>query len=218
VSLGVLGGTFNPIHLAHLRLGEIARETLGLERVLFVPAGDPPLKSRGIAPAEQRLELVRLAIAGNSGFEVLDLELRRAGPSYTIDTLRALRERYAGQRLWFILGADAFAELDSWHRAAELFALTSFAVVARPGHAEDPVELLPSGLSAELRAGPNGLVHDSGNEVRRIEFAPLGISATELRARIARGASVRYLVPDPVIEYIEKHRLYQEIGGPQEAD
>ena len=116
MSLGVLGGTFNPIHVAHLRLGEAAREALGLERVLFVPAGDPPLKAAGVASAAHRLEMVKLATADNPGFEVADLELSRAGPSYTVDTLDELRRRRPEEELWFVLGADAFSELESWYR------------------------------------------------------------------------------------------------------
>ncbi len=216
MSLGVLGGTFNPIHLAHLRLGEAVREALSLERVLFMPAGDPPLKSRDIAPAAQRLELCKLATAKNPGFEVSDLELSRAGPSYTVDTLAELAGRHPDEPLWFILGADALAELASWRRAEALFEHASFAVVARPGFAEDPAELLPASLAADFHAGPRGWVHASGSLLRRVEFAPLEISASDVRRRIARGASVRYLVPDEVIEYIEKHRMYRHAG--QEAD
>lgn len=210
MSRGVLGGTFNPIHLAHLRLGEVARERLELERVLFVPAGDPPLKSSGVAPAAARLEMVRRATASNPGFEVVDLELHRRGPSYTVDTLRELSLRAEGEPLWFILGADALCEVDRWKDSAELFELASFAVVARPGRSEAPRELLPPELAATFRDGPRGLVHESGNELLALEFAPLDISASDLRRRVARGESIRYLVPDSVIDYIEKHGLYGE--------
>lgn len=216
MSLGVLGGTFNPIHVAHLRLGEAAREALGLERVLFVPAGDPPLKAAGVASAAHRLEMVKLATADNPGFEVADLELSRAGPSYTVDTLDELRRRRPEEELWFVLGADAFSELESWYRPADLFERASFAVVARPGFADDPADLLPPALAAELHPGPRGLVHSSGHEVRGVEFAPLGISSSDVRRRIARGASIRYLVPDDVIEYIQKHQLYRGTDTPQE--
>ena len=216
MSLGVLGGTFNPIHVAHLRLGEAAREILGLERVLFVPAGDPPLKAAGVAPAVHRLEMVKLATADNPGFEVCDLEVSREGPSYTVDTLDALHRLRPQEELWFVIGADAFADFESWHRAADLFARASFGVVGRSGFADDPADLLPPALSGELHSGPRGLVHASGPEVRSIAFAPLGISSSDVRRRIARGGSVRYLVPDDVIEYIHKHQLYRGVDIPQE--
>ncbi len=207
---GVLGGTFNPVHLAHLRLAEVARETLGLERVLFVPSGEPPLKSEDIAPAADRLCMLRHATTSNPSFEVLDLELKRAGPSYTVDTLRELSGDPLASPLWFILGSDALSDVERWVQPATLFTLASFAVVERPGRLGSPRELLPADLSESFRDGPDGLVHESGTELRMLPFAPLGISASEIRERIARGKSIRYLVPDPVIEYIEKHQLYRE--------
>jgi nicotinate-nucleotide adenylyltransferase len=211
VNVGVLGGTFNPIHIAHLRLCEEMREALALERVLLVPAGDPPLKREGVAPASHRLEMVRRASAANPALEVSDLEVRRAGPSYTVDTLAALRERLPGASLWFLVGADTLRDLESWHEPARLFALAHFAVAARPGHAPGLRELLPASLAAAFRDGPRGLVHAaSGNELRAIPFTPLSVSASDVRRRVARRASNRNLVPDEVIEYIGKHHLYRE--------
>ncbi len=210
MSRGVLGGTFNPVHFAHLRLAEVARETLGLERVLFVPAGEPPLKSADIAPAADRLSMLRHATASNPGFEVLDLELRRAGPSYTVDTLRELSRNAVAEPLWFILGSDALADVARWVQPATLFGLANFAVVERPGCLGSPRELLPAALIESFRDGPNGLVHESGTELRTLPFAPLAVSASEIRLRVARGESIRYLVPDSVIDYIDKHQLYRE--------
>jgi len=210
VKLGVLGGTFNPVHNAHLRLAEELRETLSLERVVLVPAGDPPLKRRGVAPAAHRLELVRRATAANAAFEVDDLEIRRAGPSYTVDTLAALRAKHAGAELWFLVGADTLPELGAWREPERLFQLASFAVATRPGYARDLRQLLPPQLAAAFRDGASGLVHASGHELRSVPFTPLEISARDIRARAARGASIRYLVPDEVREYIAKHHLYTE--------
>ena len=209
MSLGVLGGTFNPIHLAHLRVAEEVREALGLERVLFVPSADPPHKAAGLTAAHHRLEMTQLATVSNPCFEVADVELRRSGPSYTVDTLRELAALHSGRRLWFILGSDTFEELDSWHRPELLFDCASFAVVQRPGHGGQPLAaLLSPRLARNFRPTPLGLEHESGQEVRSVPVLPLAISATDIRRRIARGASVRYLVPDPVIDYIEKNRLY----------
>ncbi len=210
MSLGVLGGTFNPVHHAHLRLGEEAREALGLARLLFVPAGRPALKHEQLAPARDRVEMVRLATASNPAFEVLDFELARSGPSYTVDTLREIARRFPEERLWFIVGGDVLRELDRWREPETLFGLASLAVAGRPGSTEAPAKLLPEALLALFEPGPNGLVHASGNEIRALPFPALEISASEVRRRIARGASVRYLVPDAVLDYIRKHRLYEE--------
>ena len=210
MNVGVLGGTFNPIHIAHLRLAEEMREALSLERVLLVPAGDPPLKRSGIAAANHRLEMVKRASASNPALEVCDLELRRAGPSYSVDTLSELRSSRPDQALWFLVGADTLGDLESWREPARLFTLAHFAVATRPGHAKPLRELLPAGLARAFRDGPRGLVHESGNELRAIPFTALAISASDVRRRVACGASIRYLVPDEVIEYIGKHHLYRE--------
>ena len=208
--LGLLGGTFNPVHFAHLRLAEVVREALQLDRVFFVPAGDPPLKSDHLAPARDRLAMVERAIEDHPDFGALDLEVRRPGKSYTVDTLAELTTHFAGDSLWFVLGADALAELDAWRDSARLFELANFAYVERPGSAREPKELLPARLQADFQVAPNGLRHRSGHELRRVALEPLGISATHVRACVARGASIRYLVPDGVIQYIDDHQLYRE--------
>ena len=217
MNLGILGGTFNPIHTAHLRLAEEAAELLGLDRVLFVPSANPPLKRSGVAPAPDRLEMVRIATADNPRFEVLDLELRRAGPSYTVDTLLELTERYPGTRLWFLIGIDAIVELDQWYQSERLFELASFAVATRPGDSGlEPFDAggllakLPEKIARSFRKAPAGLEHASGNEMRVIPFTPLYISSTDIRRRVRDGQSIRYLVPDAVDEYIRKHHLFEE--------
>ena len=210
MKLGVLGGTFNPIHLAHLRLCEELRESLGLERVLLVPAGEPALKRAGVAPAHHRLEMVRRATASNPGLEVDELEIRRQGPSYTVDTLEALRAKHRGAELWFLVGADTLPELGAWHEPERLLTLASFAVATRPGYAAPLRELLPPALATPFRDGPLGrLLHPCGTELRAVPFTPLEISASEIRRRTARGESIRYLVTDEVREYIAKHHLYE---------
>jgi nicotinate-nucleotide adenylyltransferase len=209
VKLGVLGGTFNPIHFAHLRLCEELRESLELERVLLIPSGEPALKHEGVALAVHRLEMARRATASNPQIEVDDLEVRRSGPSYTVDTLQALRARHPTAELWFLVGADTLPELGAWHEPERLFTLANFAVATRPGYAAPLRELLPPALAAPFRGGPQGLLHPSGTELRAVPFTPLEISATEIRRRAARGESIRYLVPDEVREYIAKHHLYE---------
>jgi len=221
VKLGVLGGTFDPIHLAHLRLCEELREVLALDRVVLVPAGDPPLKPH-VTPARHRLEMVRRAIASNSGLEADDLEIHRPGPSYTVDTLAELRARRPGAELWFLLGADTLPDLESWHEPARLFELASFAVATRPGYSRPLRELLPRALAMPFRdatlGGRPGLLHANGNELRAVSFTPLEISAREIRRRAAAGESIRYLVPDDVREYIAKHHLYSQPHQEREDD
>ncbi len=198
MELGVFGGTFNPVHLGHLRAAEEVREALGLERVLFVPAKTPPHKgARAVAPPEVRLDLVRRAVADNPGFAVSDLELRRPGPSFSVDTLGELREGLgAGDRLWFLVGADAYREIHTWHRYPELFALADVAVMSRPpeGAAAAP----PASLAGDFTAEGDRLRHRSGREVRFVPVTLLDISGTAIRRALARGGSVRYLVPEAV--------------------
>jgi nicotinate-nucleotide adenylyltransferase len=205
--LGVLGGTFDPIHFGHLAIGEAAREELGCERVLFVPARRPPHRpDRPIAAAADRAAMVELAIAANPSFALSRLELDRDGPSYTIDTLRALAQSTAD--LWFILSAEAFADFLEWHDPGAILAVCRLAVVPREGH-PDP-DLGP------VRAALGGAALD---RISILDGPRLRLAATEVRNRAARRLSVRYLVPDAVATYIEDHRLYRgtdRIGDPNE--
>ena len=185
--LGILGGSFNPIHHGHLIVATRVAEALDLERVLLIPAAVAPLKDPGaLAPARDRWEMLRRAIRGNPLFEACDLELRRGGLSYTVDTLRELhRRRPADYRL--ILGADAARLLPRWKEAAEVLRLARPAVAARPGHGTVP-----------------GLPKKDIVEVPLLE-----ISGTEIRDRVRRGLSIRYLVPDAVERYIRRRGLYR---------
>jgi nicotinate-nucleotide adenylyltransferase len=222
VKLGILGGTFDPIHVAHLRVAEEVREALGLGRVLFMPAADPPHKHHHATP-EQRLEMVRLAIAGTRAFDVLDLELRRDGPSYTADTLALLGERFSGDELWFIIGTDQFRVLESWSRPEQVLARTNLAVVRRPGEKEGPLrELLPLELAdqfePECDAPQDTLRHRSGHRVSAVPITRIDVSSSMLRACLARGDSVRYLVPDSVADFIEERGLYRVPEGVRGGD
>ena len=184
------------MHHGHLILGEEAREQFGLERVLFVPAGQPWRKTgRRISPAEDRLAMLRLAVEDNAALDVDDAELTRAGPSYTSDTLAALNDRYPGTELFFILGEDALADLPNWHDPGRILRLAALVVAARPGHALDPGERLPS---------------DIADRVVRLSMPLIEISGSDIRGRIAAGRSVRYRVPSAVEEYIRKRGLYRD--------
>ncbi len=199
--VGILGGTFDPVHIAHLRLAESAREALALDEVLFVPAGDPWRKSdphapsgRRITAAEHRLAMLRLAVAGNDDFAISEIELRRDGPTYTADTL----EQLAGERLddefWFIVGADALADLPNWHDPERIVVHAKLAVAARAGEDADPASIGLPGLAGR---------------VDTFAMERIDASSTDIRARVAAGRSIRYLVPPEVERYIATHQLYR---------
>jgi nicotinate-nucleotide adenylyltransferase len=212
--LGIFGGTFDPVHLAHLRCAEEARETLTLDRVLFIPAAAPPHKrDRPVARATHRLAMLRLAVAGNRAFRVSAMELERTGPSYSVDTLRRLRaELPASAELVFLLGLDAFREIHTWKEYRTLFAFADFAIFARPGYRLPSLRaLLPVATRGDFCYGRNRqtLEHKSGSQVRFLDLTALDISASAIRDRVARSQSVRYLVPLPVERYIARHRLYR---------
>ncbi len=197
-SVGILGGTFDPIHHGHLVIAEEAREALGLERVLLVPASAPPHKpDRVVTAAEHRLAMADLAVAGNPAFAVGRLEVERGGPSYTVDTLEALL-RDGTSDPWFILSAEALAGFPAWRRPDRILELCRLAVVPRGNH-----DTLDIAWARE---------HFPGRE-ERIAFLPgplLPISGSVVRRRAAAGRSVRYLVPDAVARYIADHSLYTE--------
>ena len=194
--LGVLGGTFDPVHLGHLVLAERAREQLELGKVLWLPAGDPWRKAdRQVAAAKQRVEMVRRAIDGRGEFELSTLEIEREGPTYTVDTLAALRDRYPGDELFFLLGQDALEDVPNWHDPERLIALATLAVAARGEERRSPAAL-------------DRLVPGLSGRVTWIEMLRLEISATELRRRAAAGQSLRYVTPDAVATYIREQRLY----------
>lgn len=209
--VGLLGGTFDPIHLAHLRCAEEAREALRLDRVLFIPSARPPHKRGGVIAAEHRLAMVRLALRGNPAFRVSRVEIERDGPSFLVDTLRILRARLRGDRLVFLLGADALGEIDTWREWRSLFALADLAVFQRPpraaAHLRAIVPVAARGDFCYQSDGRNA-VHSSGNRITLLKQTALDISSSAIRQRVARGQSIRYLVPGPVERYIREHRLY----------
>jgi nicotinate-nucleotide adenylyltransferase len=203
--VGILGGTFDPIHYGHLAIAEEVREALQLDRILFVPAARPPHKlDEEVAPATDRAAMVALAIAGNSAFSMSRIELERDGPSYTADTLGELADEAARQRvarsLYFIISAEALASLGTWHEPARILELARLAVVPRPGSP------LPGGaaLAAMLPGGSGSVAR-----VECVETVPLANSSSDVRARAAAGRSIRYLVPPAVESYIHEHRLYR---------
>ncbi len=204
MSIGLYGGSFNPIHFGHLISARSVAEQLGLSKIVLIPSASPPHKrTEDLAPAADRLEMARLAVAGDPLFEVDDLELRRTGPSYTFDTVTEFRARVgADTRLCWLIGADSLPELATWSRIARLVEAVEIVTAARPGWRRTDDELKP----LRVAIGDNAV----GKLLRSCLLTPeIGISASEIRDRISAGKSVRYLIPDEVVEYIASRRLYQ---------
>jgi nicotinate-nucleotide adenylyltransferase len=195
VRLGVFGGTFDPIHLGHLRAAENALESLELDQVAFVPAGTPPHRVLPSSSALDRYAMTALATASHPRFAVSDAELRREGPSYTVDTVAGLRNESPDAEVFVIVGSDTFPEMATWKEHERLRSLCTVAVVSRPGEAGPDDD----------RSGRGG----PGSGVARVEGPGLEISASAIRGRVRQRKSIRYLVPDAVAEYIAKRALYR---------
>ncbi len=210
MKLGVLGGTFNPIHLGHLRVAEEVCEALGLDRMLIVPAQVPPHKpSDQLESPALRMKLARLATRGNPRLTASDMELKREGPSYSVDTLGQLRAKKRNiERLWFVLGMDAYLEIHLWHRFRDIFELADVAVMTRPP-GRDKFNA-PRGIENEFEAigtagvdGVDGYRHRSGNEIKMVKVTPIGISSTAIRSALTEGRSIRYMVDERVRRVLE---------------
>jgi nicotinate-nucleotide adenylyltransferase len=210
--IGILGGTFNPVHLAHLRSAEEVREAQRLDQILFIPSATPPHKpTGGLVNAAHRLAMVRLAIAGNPHFRLSTIELDRPGRSYSVDTLRLLRARMPAAHFSFILGVDAFREIATWKEYATIFTLCDVIVTSRPPFEDTPLRgLIPVALRSQFcyRSDSRDLEHSTGNRVIFQPISGLDISASSIRLRLRRGQSIRYLVPTSVERYITRHELY----------
>jgi len=219
--LGLLGGSFNPIHNGHLSIADQVRERLPLDRVLFIPTGDPPHKrEESLAPAKDRYEMVRVAIAGMPFFDISDIEVRRTGKSYSIDTIRELQRQYGpSTELYFLIGLDAFLDFTSWKEPRELLSNCRFVVVPRPGQSFQSLARLSMLPELDARA----LAQLDAGELTRLDIAipscpgiiclPLPLcptSSSEIRQRIGHGATQANVLPPPVESYILHHRLYQE--------
>jgi nicotinate-nucleotide adenylyltransferase len=209
--IGLFGGTFNPIHIGHLRGAEEIREAFGLQQVIFIPAATPPHKvTEEVIEAKHRLEMVRLATTNNPFFSTTDIELSRPEKSYSIDTIRYFRERYP-DIFFFILGRDAFLEIETWKEFQHLFSLCNFIVMTRPGFQKTlSTSPLPEALVPVFRYDQEikGWIHTSGHTLHFKDITVLDISSTKVRELIERGESVRYLIPGEVEAYIQKNRLY----------
>ena len=214
-SIGVLGGTFDPIHYGHLRIAEEITEMAGLQQMRFIPAGLPRLRNAPVAAMGHRIEMTRLAIDDNRKFVLDEREVKREGASYTVESMRELRQESGpGTTLCFIIGADAFQKLVEWQDWRELFQLCHFIIAVRPGHAlglgrsDLPLEL-GNEYAERLTMSAENLKHAPGGLILVAQTTLLDISATLIRERVATGKSIRYLVPDAIRDYIAANRLYR---------
>ncbi|MEM0955502.1 MAG: nicotinate-nucleotide adenylyltransferase [Pseudomonadota bacterium] len=208
LALGVFGGTFNPVHYGHLRSAVEVRETLGLSRILMVPAAQPPLREQPSVSAAFRAELVERALAGEPGLECDRRELEREGPSYTYDTLKELRQEHgAATPLILIVGADALDKLQQWYRWQDLLALGHLAVLTRPGWVLPADGAIGEWLQSH-RGDAAGLRSQPAGQVLPLSLRQLPVSATEIRSLIAEGRSPRYLLPDSVWRAIQERGAY----------
>lgn len=199
--IGIMGGTFNPIHIGHLVVAEDIREKFSLDRVLFIPTGMPPHKPDcEVIAAEHRYEMVRRAVASNRFFEASRLEVDRSGYTYTVNTLMELKREYGGETvLFFIIGADIVHELTTWKEFRKVFELCEFIAVFRPGFDREAFE-----------AGIKQLINEYGAVIHEADTRLVDVSSSELRERCSRGESIKYLVPDAVEEYIVEKGLYRK--------
>jgi len=218
---GLFGGTFNPIHLGHLHAALAVKNRYDLDKIIFIPSALPPHKKPvGIADARDRIEMTRIAIAGRPGFSISDLELKRTGPSYSIDTLSYFKQiPPADVNLYFILGLDAFLEIDTWKSYRELIQQISFIVMTRPGTGDAPDaetwKIAGDHLKAIVSEGyqfstsQSCFAHDKHPPVHMVDVAPLDISSTRIRQYVRTGRSIESLVPGGVDNYINKQGLYR---------
>jgi nicotinate-nucleotide adenylyltransferase len=212
MKIGILGGTFNPIHLAHLRIAAEVRDRLSLDQIIFIPAATPPHKELdGDIDYADRRAMVTLAIAGEPAYAVSDIEERRGGRSYSVLTLAELQTLHPADELFFIIGSDSFLEIATWYRATELFTLSNIVVVERPrAKLIDLLAALPVAMRSDFCYDSVAmcLTHRSGFSVYYLPGTPLAISSSEIRRLVRTGQSIRHLVPDAVARYISDKRIY----------
>ncbi len=211
--LGILGGTFDPIHYGHLRPAQEVRQALDLAEIRLIPAANPPHRQPPVATAAQRLRMAELAAATVSGFTVDDREIRRAGLSYTVLTLESLRQEFGARPLCLLMGTDAFAGLDTWHQWERLPELAHLVVMTRPGWALPARAVLPAWARDRTEREPDNLAQIGAGKIFFQAVRPQDISATRIREAIGRGESVENSLPLSVLEYIRTHQIYSHRGS-----
>jgi len=210
--LGIFGGTFNPIHFGHLRAAEEVRQVLGLDKIIFMPSGNPPLKSAELAEAYHRHSMTRLAAESNVDFLVSDLEMRQDEKSYTVTTVDRLHHMHPDDELFLILGLDAFLDLPDWKEPRRLVSSIKFVVVTRPGTDEKQLAESPfvEACRPSGKLGLSSLILKGGRESCVVRISAFDISSTMIRRLVREGKSIRYLLPETVEQYIKSKHLYSE--------
>ncbi len=217
MKVGIFGGTFNPIHYGHLRAAEEVKEELGLDKILFIPSGHPPLKTKNIAPARHRFAMAKLAVKNNKRLTLSDIESRLPGKSYTVKTIEALQKENPRVEFSLILGIDAFLDIPNWWHPEVLIALTNFVIISRPGLRFADLKTSPY-LKINLQTllkldrketGQYSATLKSGKKAMLLNITPIGISSTEIRNLVRQGKSLKYLLPAEVQSYIITNKLYR---------
>jgi nicotinate-nucleotide adenylyltransferase len=199
LKVGILGGTFNPIHYGHLLLAESARDRLGLDKVVFIPTGNNPFKTTDWdIDASHRYEMAKRGIESNGYFEISDIEIKREGYTYTIDTLKELEKEYSGDELYLIVGADIVFEIDAWKQAEEVLKKISLVTTFRPGYDQDRLDTRVEEIKELYHA-----------RILKLYTPEMDISSSEIRSRVKHGYSIKYLLPENVEEYIYQQNLYR---------
>jgi len=208
--IGIFGGTFDPIHVGHLKVAQEFAEALKLERVLLMVAAVPPHREPPLASAQDRLHMVRLAVKGFPALEASDRELLRDGPSFTLDTVKEFREIAGGAMVWMALGGDAYDLIGTWHQPEEVLAQTHVVVLTRPGYTVDLMSPLPRDISARYTLQNSIYVRSTGATLRALQVSPLDISSSMIREAVREGRSIHGLVTDEVLQYIAEKELYMK--------
>ena len=211
--IGILGGTFDPVHFGHLRIGLECQEILSLDELRFIPCASPPHRAMPTATAEQRTEMLSIALQGVDKLCVDDRELHRPGHSYTVDTLKSLAEEFPQASLYLVVGSDSFQNIFTWHQWQKIFELANIIIAQRPDHVDD--RLSDTGQKLKNRfCGIDDARQSSAGKIVCVGVSQLEISATNIRQLVKEKRSLKFLLPDRVIEYIEKHQLYRNSGKP----
>ncbi|WP_420264458.1 nicotinate-nucleotide adenylyltransferase [Candidatus Magnetominusculus dajiuhuensis] len=210
-SIGLFGGTFNPIHYGHLRAAEELRDVFPLSKVVFIPSNNPPLKRDALAPSRHRYEMARLAVSRNSGFALSDIECKSDGVSYTVNTIGQMTRQYAGSALYFIMGLDAFLEMPKWFKAEEILANAALIVMARPPLEMERIKESPyiDGHNCRIDGKVAQMGLRNGKYLSVASITPHNISSTQIRQSIREGRTIKYLLPESVESYIMNNELYK---------
>ena len=207
--IGIFGGTFDPIHIGHLRVAQEFASAFGLDQVLMMVAAIPPHRERPAASPEDRLRMVQLAVGNCPGLTASDLELHREGPSFTLETVREVSKAAENSLVWMALGGDAYSLISSWYRPEDVLAQVHLVVLTRPGYPVDLMTPLPKKLSERYTSTEGVYLHDSGGSLRTLQVSPVDVSSSMIRKAVSEGHSIRDLVTDEVLQYIQQKGLYR---------